>query len=287
MDSEWQPLVSVIVPVYNSQDHIVRCIKSITNQTYRNLQIIFIDDGSTDDSLDLLQDAAATDSRIQVVPKPNGGPSTARNMGMDLARGEWLHFHDSDDWMPPRAIEMMVDATRYDEVDMVVGSFYRVLGSRCQVMRKFTTGVISYVEYLNALAKRPANFYFAAFWNKLMRRSIFEDNHMRLDETIRFGEDHLLMLEYLMHIRKVFVLDEPIYYYLDRPGSLLHQGLTPLGIAKNKAAIYETYARTCRRAGIGDTLSGKLLVAAFLIAPATDGTVLPFARKLTDSDIPR
>ena len=103
-----QPLLSVIVPVYNAEKYLDRCVRSIVNQTYKNLEIILINDGSTDRSGAMCDEWADADARIQVVHSENHGVSHARNMGLDLARGDWITFVDNDDWIEPDMYEFMI-----------------------------------------------------------------------------------------------------------------------------------------------------------------------------------
>lgn len=280
------PLVSIIMPVYNSEETLLRAVHGIQRQSYTNLQIILIDDGSTDGSLKMLEELAAGDSRIEFATKENGGPSTARNLGLDMAKGEWIAFHDSDDWMEPYAVERLVDGTTWGPCEMVVANFYRVCDGRYHVKGRGRDSLITRDEYVKGMSVRPSDFFYAVSWNKLMKRSIFEGYHLRLDETVRYGEDHLMMTQFLSHVEHVFVVGEPLYYYLDRPGSLLHQGLTPLGFAQNRLTIFPEYRRLLKESGASRGVLGKVKLAAFFITPSTDGVLLPWDKKLDESQVP-
>lgn len=280
------PLVSIIMPVYNSEETLLRAVHGIQRQTYENLQIILIDDGSTDSSLSMLYKLSEEDSRIQVATKVNGGPSSARNLGLDMAEGEWIAFHDSDDWMEPYAIEHMVDGTKWGACEMVVANFYRVWNGRFHVKGRGSDSLVSREEYVRGMASRPSDFFYAVSWNKLMKRSIFEEHGLRLDETVRYGEDHLMMTKYLSYVRHVFILGEPLYYYLDRPGSLLHQGMTPLGFVRNRLTIFPGYRSLLKDTGVSRGVKGKARLAAFFVTPSTDGTLLPWDKPLDESQIP-
>ena len=129
-------LISVIVPVYNVAPYLDRCVKSIVEQTYKNLEIILIDDGSTDASGDMCDIWAKKDSRIQVIHKPNGGQSEARNMGIDHSTGDYLSFADPDDWLDTSMLETLFSAIRDNRgVDMAVCGFAMVYADKTKERR--------------------------------------------------------------------------------------------------------------------------------------------------------
>ena len=113
-------LISIIVPVYNTSQYLPKCINSITNQTYKNLEIFLVDDGSTDGSLDICYDFEKQDSRIRVLTKVNGGQGSARNMALDIATGDYISFVDSDDYLGPDAYEKMLNAMKESNADLAV-----------------------------------------------------------------------------------------------------------------------------------------------------------------------
>ena len=120
MEMEKQPLISVIVPVYNVENYLPRCLDSIINQTYTNLEILLVDDGATDNSGKLCDEYAQKDNRIRVFHKENGGVSSARNMGLDNATGEYIAFVDSDDYIDKCMYEIMLNSSVQNNADIVV-----------------------------------------------------------------------------------------------------------------------------------------------------------------------
>ena len=280
------PLVSVIVPIYNKQNVLRRCLKTVLGQTYANLQIILVNDGSTDESLAVASWLTRNDPRVSIVDKPNGGVSAARNTALGYAAGEWVYFCDADDWVEPTCVQSLLHSALENECDLVISDFYRVRGDRYYAFRQTAAGVYSQAAFVDHMTKRPANFYYGALWNKLFRRSLIESAGLRFNEAVRYGEDHLFILEYLSHCKKVVAIEEPLYYYVDTPGSLIHQGLNPAGVAKNKAYTIERYAKLCDECGLVETTSDILHVASFLITPATDGIVGPFDKLLREDQIP-
>ena len=124
-----KPMISVIVPVYNVESYLARCVDSILTQTYQNLEVILVDDGSKDNSGVICDDYARRDSRVNVIHKENGGLSSARNAGIEAAGGEYLAFVDSDDWIEPDAYERLLSAMQKHAAKLVVGGRYDVDGA--------------------------------------------------------------------------------------------------------------------------------------------------------------
>ena len=124
------PVVSVIVPVYNAQKSLARCIDSILNQTFKDFELILLDDGSTDTSGEICDRYAEIDERVRVIHKENSGVSDTRNRGLDIAEGKYLQFLDSDDWITPEATGLFVRTVEENQCDMVIADFYRVIGER-------------------------------------------------------------------------------------------------------------------------------------------------------------
>ena len=128
-----EPLISVIVPVYDVEKYLPKCLDSLLAQTWRNLEIIVVDDGSPDGSWDIMQDYAARDSRVRIFRKKNGGVSAARNFGMDAAEGEYLGFVDPDDWVSPHYLEWMAEAMQEQGVPMALVDYLDVQEGDCLV----------------------------------------------------------------------------------------------------------------------------------------------------------
>ena len=124
------PMVSIIVPVYNAEKTLRRCVDSILNQEYEDFELLLVDDGSSDASREICDGYAAADRRVAVIHKENSGVSDARNKGIDMAEGKYLQFVDSDDWIARDATKQFVRAAARDEADMVIADFYRTVGDR-------------------------------------------------------------------------------------------------------------------------------------------------------------
>ncbi|MCM1264176.1 MAG: glycosyltransferase [Butyrivibrio sp.] len=229
--SKKQKLISVIVPIYNIEAYIEKCIKSIIGQTYHNLEIILVDDGSADNSGRICDRYAELDNRIMVLHKENGGLSDARNYAIDRAHGDLLAFVDGDDWIHPQMYELMQDAMELHEADVVTCWFERTdkdFGKRQYKQDELNVRLLSGAEALCDI-ETPL----VVAWNKLYKREIFEN--------IRYPKDRLHEDEYIIHrifykCRKVAVIDKPLYFYTIRDGSIVSH-MTPVRIDNTLEAL--------------------------------------------------
>ena len=170
-----QPLISIIVPVYNAEPYLDNCLDSIAAQTWENLEVWLVDDGSTDASPALCDARAAADPRFHVLHQANAGVSAARNAALERATGRYLQFVDGDDYLPSTATERLVRTAGATGADLVIGRFWRVAGTRKALQGHIRRdGVFTRREFAEEMLKAPANFYYGVLWNKLYRRSIVE-----------------------------------------------------------------------------------------------------------------
>lgn len=211
-----KPLISVIIPVYNVEEYLDECIQSIVNQTYQNLEIILIDDGSTDNSPQMCDAWKAQDSRIKVIHKTNGGVSATRNAGLDIATGEYIGFVDSDDYIAP---------TMYEELQKVLrGSLVKV--SCCALTHVTSDGKCTKTTCVPSLAQlnteEAVNAVFygqvdTAMYTKLYHREVFKTISFPEGET---NEEYSLWIPILTKSKGLICVDKPLYYYRGRPGSI-------------------------------------------------------------------
>ena len=174
-----QPLVSIIVPVYNAEKTIGRCIESILGQEYINFELLLMDDGSTDESGRICDSFAKNDTRIHVIHKENSGVSDTRNLALDLTQGKYLQFLDADDWITPNATRTFVEAAESTNADMVICDFYRVVDKRVSQKGSIDEeGLLTQEEYASHMMENPADFYYGVLWNKFYRRDIIEQHHL-------------------------------------------------------------------------------------------------------------
>ncbi len=206
--------ISVIVPVYNVASYLPQCLESILNQDYEDLQVLLIDDGSTDDSGVICDRFAARDSRIQVIHQKNGGAAAAKNAGLRAASGKYLSFVDSDDYLEPDVYGFLVKTLEEAQADAVQGAFQEVYRSRREV-RPLKPETLEGFDYL---LRFPKDFSCALLWNKLYRREIFDG--------VFFEEGHKIDDEYFtyqgfLQPRKVVCTDQVIYNYRKRASSVM------------------------------------------------------------------
>lgn len=217
-------LVSIIVPVYNVEPYVARCLDSLVGQTFSSIEIICVNDGSTDNSLEVLKSYAAQDGRIKVLTKPNGGLSSARNYGLKQASGEYIMFVDSDDWIELDTVEKAVakmiikvdvvswgadivndglseenqgikDARNYHEI--------KIVGER-----DITNDIIGQTTY--------------TAWNKLLKKKILDKYDLWFTEG-RLFEDNDFMIKYFVHCNHGYFMDEYLYHYVQRPNSIMER----------------------------------------------------------------
>lgn len=223
--------VSVIVPVYNSEEYIERCVKSIISNTFANLEIILVDDGSTDDSLSILK--TFEDDRIVILEKENGGVSSARNEAMKIATGEYIAFVDSDDWIHPQYFELLYQAIGEEQI------------AHCNMSRcsDYDASIVFSIESeenkhtltgSQALRTSGVKDY---VWGKLYRRTILEN--LRFSENVKMAEDKVFLSEVLDCAEKIVVIDNRLYYYYDRLDSAIHtSGSNMLPAAKAHLEVF-------------------------------------------------
>lgn len=282
------PSVSIIVPVYNAEKYICRCIDSILNQEYRDFELLLVNDGSTDSSGAICEDYASRDSRIQVIQKENTGVSDSRNIAIDRARGTYLQFLDSDDWITPDATRLLVRAAEEHHCDLVISDFYRVVGERVSPKGDIEEdGVLTKEEFASYMMENPADFYYGVLWNKLYRRDIIEQHGLRMDVDISWCEDFMFNLEYIRYAEVFYALHAPIYYYVKTKGSLASQGTSISKTIKMKLMVFEYYNNFYKHVfDEEDYEKNRLHVYRFLVDAAGDGmvppTILPGSKKLGD-----
>lgn len=206
------PKISVIVPVYNVEKYLPRCIDSILSQTFTDFELLLIDDGSPDNCGKICDEYAAKDSRVRVFHKPNGGVSSARNLGLDNARGEWIAFIDSDDYVDVDYLEELVSFKINSGAELVA------ISTKVGETEKSVT--LSNNQFSLVFSK----YKFVNFcppWGKLFVRELITKQNLRFNEKVRLGEDVMFVLLYLLSIEKITLLSSNKYHYeLERPDSL-------------------------------------------------------------------
>ena len=286
-----RPMVSIVVPIYNAENYLRRCVDSILNQEYTDFELLLVNDGSTDASGDICEEYGDRDPRVIVIQKENTGVSDSRNRALDRARGKYLQFLDSDDWITPDATRLFVRAAEEYGCDMVISDFYRVVGERLSTKGDIEEeGVLTREEFAAHMMENPADFYYGVLWNKLYRRDIVEEHNLRMDTDINWCEDFMFNLEYIRYAKVFYALHAPIYYYVKRKGSLASQGINISKTVKMKLNVFEYYNNFYKHVlEEEDYEKNRLQVYRFFIDAAGDGTVppsiLPGSKKLGDERV--
>ena len=273
------PAVSVIVPVYNAEAALPRCISSILDQEFKDLELILLDDGSKDHSPDICDAFAKRDERVIVIHKPNSGVSDTRNKGIDAARGTYVQFLDADDWIPKDSTKMLVRTAEERDADLVVGDFYRVVGENLSRKGSIETDrILTTKEYAEFMKLSPADYYYGVIWNKLYRKAILDEYAIRMDPDVSFCEDFIFNLEYLLHCQRIAPLPVPVYYYVKTEGSLVAQNRSLKRIVDMKTSVYQYYDSFFRNVLDEKTYRKERLgIASFLVSGATDEFTIPMA----------
>lgn len=210
-----KPLISVVVPVYKVEPYLRKCIDSILGQTYRNLEIILVDDGSPDCCPAICDEYAKVDSRIKVIHKANGGLSDARNVGMDAASGDYLMFVDSDDWLESNSLEILLEASLEHNAQLVIGGTRQVENGTLRTMKVENDGTLTVLSNIQAMSHFFENG--CAAWGRLYQRKIHDGIQFPTGEI---NEDEAIVLELLERCETVVIVDKVVYNYRCRPESI-------------------------------------------------------------------
>lgn len=206
-------MVSIIIPVYNCEKYIEKCINSIINQTYKDFEVIIVDDGSIDNSIEICNKLIKTDKRFKITRQTNQGVSCARNQGLELAKGEYITFIDSDDWVENTFIECLLKGILEEQADMSVCGIVReslknvVIGKE-----KYPQKVLNNKEAMSS-ALRMDGFQ-GYLCNKMFCRNLIENNKLRLDSEITILEDLLFVVQYLNGADKIVTVPQATYHYI-------------------------------------------------------------------------
>lgn len=283
-----KPLVSVIVPIYNAQNNIVRCVESIRRQTYENLEILLLNDGSKDVSYPVCEMLSKADARIVLIDKENSGVSATRNLGMRMAQGKYLQFVDADDTLEPFATELLVQRAEDNNADLVIAAYNRIVPYKpkkeakldpllpnkkkqlTEQLAKFQTfgflpmGFMTKEEFACGLMQEPASFYYGVMWNKLYRADLVRAHtDVRCSEEMTWSEDLYFNLTYIRYAERFFALTAPIYNYYDNPGSAVHLTKVRTAITARKA-LFSYYKELYEQLGLYE--ENKLQIFKYLIS---------------------
>ncbi len=208
--------ISIIVPVYNVEPYIHKCVDSILAQTYSNIEVILVDDGSPDNCGIICDEYAEKDDRVVVIHKENGGLSDARNAGIDKATGEYIGFVDSDDYIAPDMYEKLYKSLKENNAEIAVCNVVKVIDDTYDYSSVQSDTVMSGRDFL---FNPPPNVHWTVAWNKLYIKNIF--NNLRYPKG-RLYEDTFVIHKVMLHTKCVVCLSDRLYYYVNRSGSIMN-----------------------------------------------------------------
>ncbi len=223
--------ISIIIPVYNTVNYLERCLESAVSQTYKNLEIICVDDGSTDGSGKIVDEFAARDNRVIAIHQINQGESNARNTGLRVAVGDYIGFMDCDDWIEPDMYECLAKALEEEDADMAIAGFfqeYENIDRTCIEVKNEKSvdpKVFNKKMLLRYLYERDSYRAFAYMWDKLYKKEILYDDSGELilfDESMKLGGDVLYLAQSALNTKRAVYIEKSFYHYLQRADSGFH-----------------------------------------------------------------
>ncbi len=209
--------VSIIVPIYNAEKYLDKCLSSIINQTYQNIEVLLIEDGSTDNSLDICVEWEKKDSRIKIWHQENRGVSSARNKGIEMSNGKYLLFVDADDYVDKTYVQSLYE--KMDMADIVICGYSRVAEIQKQILIG-EEGFLSREDLFYHVV--CTNVIHGSACNKMFRKNIIEDRNIKFYENIAVGEDMVFVIEYLQYCRSYYYLNKAIYFYRRNEQSVMN-----------------------------------------------------------------
>ena len=250
-----EPLVSIIVPAYNAAGCIARCVESIVSQSYQELEILLLNDGSHQLS------------------------HVARSCGLALARGEYIQFADSDDYLLPGCTANLVAAARRSRADLVLAPYRMMVPRRdggydTREYSLLPAGEYSKVDYLWQLTGHAAAFYYGVLWNKLYRRDLIRMAQIRFENVV-FAEDQLFNTRYLQAAQRFAAIDEAVYCYIQNPQSVCHTQVRVADMLRHRDRMYRAYRQMCIQLGVYDRFRLRLrgIYLSLFESPLPNGPV--------------
>ena len=241
-------MISIIIPVYNVEKYLPRCIESILGQTYKNIELILVDDGSPDNCPQICDNYAKDDDRVKILHQCNAGVSAARNAGLNLAKGEYIGFVDPDDWVAPEMYEKMVAEIDREDADLVIcGYDYFDEEGNVDTKRLYRIKEnerLTQKDVMNRFSDMPPSIRHGVV-NKLFRQSLLQG--MRFAEGLHSSEDVLFLSEYVLKIKNAVMIHQPFYKNTVRRGSATHGGLNIESLADSFRAHDKMYLDIVRQ----------------------------------------
>lgn len=209
-----EPVISIVIPVFNTEQYLNRCIESISNQTFSNIEIILVNDGSTDNSGRICDEWGEKDNRIRIYHQKNKGVTAARKHGVKMAVGDWIKFVDSDDYLPQNALLTLYSYVK-KEID-IVGGLFKFIGNHSNTYHSF--GEKNSIEYIKLLLRHKTD------WGpccRIIRKSILDDFVFDISRNVMIGEDLIMNLRIGQKATRILLVPDIVYFYVWRPESAM------------------------------------------------------------------
>ena len=259
-----EPAVSIIVPVYNGERFLQGCIDSILMQTFADFELILVNDGSSDRSADILAEYEKADARVRVITQQNQGVSAARNAGLDACRGDYVRFIDCDDTLPPDSLDILVRKARGNGSDLVIAAYHEIVG-KSATLRDLPKSeeTMACNDFLSHFSRYPTSFFYGVLWNKLFRRELIANAHLRFTPGMTWGEDFTFVAQYLVHVERVSYTRASVYNYLRNPDGLTFAMIShvirhPCRSVEFRLHMYRMYRILFQRRGLYEQYRHKL-----------------------------
>ncbi len=259
-----EPLISVIIPAYNAEKRLNRCLESVCSQDWQNLEILVVDDGSRDGTERVAREWEKKDPRVRVFQQANTGVAGARNRALENYRGDWVRFVDADDFLPAGSIRALYERAEKNDSDLVLAGYQHQVGEMIRtwnLARRDDT--ISCDEYLDFLHKNANSFFCGVLWNKLFRRELIEEQGVRFVTGLSYGEDFAFVCDYLHKARRISFSTDVVYRYIRHPHSLtvsqtMDSVIHPIRNLKVKWFLYQRMKKLYKDRGRYGDFRGRL-----------------------------
>lgn len=266
-------LISVIIPAYNAEKYIYRCVESVIKQSYTNLEIIVVNDGSNDSTYDKLKCIEKKYNNVIVVNQLNKGPSEARNTGINMAKGRYLCFVDADDYLEENMVGALYDLVKENKCGLAICGYYNFVdGERANIVSLEKDGFLSIRDYLYNMSSRLYTVYYGSLCNKIYDANIINNNSIKLNKNVSLAEDLLFNLDYLKYVKSVACLHESLYVYnQDNMQSITKESRVDY-LWEMARTRFEICEKKYKEMGMYDVCEKNIdtAIAAELIAPSYD-----------------
>jgi glycosyltransferase involved in cell wall biosynthesis len=278
--------VSIIIPIYNSVSFLDKCIQSAINQTYENIEVILVNDGSTDTSGEVCNKYASVDSRIKIIHKQNRGLVSSRKAGLTASTGEYILYIDGDDWIELDLVKHYMKCVLEFNADVVISSHIVNLEGRIAILKNsLPTGVYDKARLIEEVYPKMLHTgkfsqfgIFSYSWGKIYRRELLMENQLEVDEDITIGEDALCLYPTLLDTNILVILDQPYYHYRQRTDSLI-KTLRTIEISKMQK-VYNKLKIIAQNKGFLDVILPQLYY--YILSLLTINTEGPISNNSTN-----